>query len=55
VIRLGEGGLVASEIMPGIEPARDIVAASGGRVRVAENASLMPVALLREEAMGWVP
>ena len=55
VIRLGEGGLIATEIMPGIEPARDIVAASGGRVRVAENASLMPVALLREEAMGWVP
>ena len=55
VIRLGEDGLIATEIMPGIEPARDIVAASGGRVRVAENASLMPVALLREEAMGWVP
>ncbi|MDP3960612.1 MAG: CoA-transferase [Pseudorhodobacter sp.] len=55
VIRLGEGGLVATEIMPGIEPARDIVAASGGRVRVAENARLMPVVLLREEAMGWVP
>lgn len=55
VIRLGEGGLIATEIMPGIEPARDIVAASGGRVRVAENAGLMPVALLREEPMGWVP
>jgi len=54
VIRLGAGGLEASEIMPGIEPARDIVAASGGRVRVADNARLMPGALLREEAMGLV-
>ena len=47
VIRLAEDGLVATEIMPGIEPARDIVAASHGRVRVAENARVMP--------MGWQP
>ena len=30
VMRLTEGGLVATEIMPGMEPERDIVAASGG-------------------------
>jgi acyl CoA:acetate/3-ketoacid CoA transferase len=51
VIRLGDDGLVATEVMPGIEPARDIVAASEGRVRVAENAREMPRALLSEAAM----
>ncbi|MEI6096924.1 MAG: CoA-transferase [Alphaproteobacteria bacterium] len=52
VIRLTEGGLVATEIMPGIDPQRDIVAASQGRVAVATNAVLMPLALLAEGAMG---
>ncbi len=51
VIRLTDEGLVATEIMPGIEPERDIAAASQGRVRVAENAAAMPAALLREGAM----
>ncbi|SDF02007.1 acyl CoA:acetate/3-ketoacid CoA transferase [Limimaricola pyoseonensis] len=51
VIRLTEAGLVATEIMPGIEPERDIVAASEGRVTVAENATLMPRALLAEAPM----
>ncbi len=55
VIRLTEAGLVATEIMPGIDPARDIVAASGGRVTVAENATLMPLSLLTEGPMGWQP
>ena len=55
VIRLAPDGLVATEIMPGIEPARDIVAASQGRVRVAEGAVLMPLSLLREGPMGWTP
>lgn len=55
VIRLAEGGLVATEIMPGIEPARDIVAASHGRVRVAENARVMPLSLVGEAPMGWQP
>ena len=55
VIRLTEGGLLATEIMPGIDPARDIVAASGGRVRVAENAARVPVALLASGPMGWQP
>jgi len=55
VIRLTGAGLVATEIMPGIDPARDIVAASGGRVSVAENAVLMPLSLLVEGPMGWAP
>lgn len=55
VIRLTEKGLVATEIMPGIEPARDITAASEGRVTVAENATLMPLSLLSRGPMGWQP
>ena len=55
VIRLTEKGLVATEIMPGIDPARDIVAASQGRVAVAENARSMPLSLLAEGPMGWQP
>jgi acyl CoA:acetate/3-ketoacid CoA transferase len=55
VIRLTGRGLVATEIMPGIDPARDIVAASGGRVTVAENATLMPRSLLGQGPMGWQP
>jgi propionate CoA-transferase len=52
VIRLAKTGLVATEIMPGIDPARDIVSASQGRVRVAENAVTMPKALLGQARMG---
>lgn len=52
VIRLEADGLTATEIMPGIDPQNDIVAASQGRVRIAENACTMPVALLAEEKMG---
>jgi acyl CoA:acetate/3-ketoacid CoA transferase len=52
VIRLTSQGLVATEIMPGIEPDRDIVAASGGRVKVAENAAVMPLSILRDAPMG---
>lgn len=55
VMRLAKGGLVATEIMPGIDPARDIVAASSGRVRVAENAIVLPKSLLVQSAMGWTP
>ncbi|MGI3186925.1 acyl CoA:acetate/3-ketoacid CoA transferase [Nioella aestuarii] len=51
VIRLTEGGLVASEVMPGIDPVRDITDASQGRVRVANDATLMPRALLSEGPM----
>ena len=53
VMQLGDNGLVATEIMPGIEPERDIVAASGGRVSIAKNAITLPTSLLAEEPMGW--
>lgn len=55
VMRLAADGLVATEIMPGIDPARDIVAASGGRVRLSSDARLMPTSLLAEGPMGWTP
>ena len=51
VIRLTDQGLMATEIMPGIDVARDIVAASQGRVTVAENACVMPLTLLSTAAM----
>jgi len=53
VIRLTDEGLVATEIMPGIDPARDIVAASGGRVKIAANAITLPLSLLADAPMGW--
>jgi propionate CoA-transferase len=53
VIRLGEKGLIATEIMPGIDPARDIVAASGDRVQIAPDAITLPLSLLADAPMGW--
>jgi acyl CoA:acetate/3-ketoacid CoA transferase len=55
VMRLGDAGLVATEIMPGIEPERDIAAASQGRVKIAPDAKLMPLSLLTDGPMGWRP
>jgi len=55
VMRLTGDGLVATEIMPGIDPARDIVAASKGRVSVDEHAVRMPRALLSHAPMEWRP
>ena len=52
VIRLTEDGLLATEIMPGVDPGEHIVAASAGRVKVAENAALMPRSLLAEAPLG---
>ncbi|MFD1796352.1 acyl CoA:acetate/3-ketoacid CoA transferase [Paracoccus aurantiacus] len=52
VMQLTDKGLVATEIIPGIEAQRDIVQASQGRVQVAENAVTMPKALLSQGAMG---
>jgi acyl CoA:acetate/3-ketoacid CoA transferase len=52
VIRLTDQGLVATEIMPGIEAQRDIVKASGGRVKVAENAVQMSKSLFAVGPMG---
>jgi propionate CoA-transferase len=53
VMRLTEAGLVATEIMPGIDPARDIVAASAERVQIAPNAITLPLSLLADAPMGW--
>jgi propionate CoA-transferase len=55
VIRLTNQGLIATEVMPGIDAARDIVAASGGRVQLAEGAVTMPLSLLADGPMGWQP
>ncbi len=52
VMRADGEGLVATEIMPGMRPEEDIVAASGGRVRIAANAAAIPAALLRDGPMG---
>ncbi|MEM7295207.1 MAG: CoA-transferase [Pseudomonadota bacterium] len=52
VIRLTGEGLVATEIMPGISPDQDIVAASEGRVSIAENAVAMDAKLFGKEPMG---
>lgn len=51
VIRLTDAGPVATEIMPGIDPGRDIVEASGGRIRLADDAVEMPRTLLRDAPM----
>ncbi|MDI6835947.1 MAG: CoA-transferase [Rhizobiaceae bacterium] len=55
VMRLTGDGLVATEIMPGIEPERDIVTASQGRVKVAADAVTIDRRLLSEAPMGWTP
>ncbi|MAQ36419.1 MULTISPECIES: acyl CoA:acetate/3-ketoacid CoA transferase [Thioclava] len=55
VMRLDDKGLIATEIMPGIDPERDIIGASEGRVRVAENAVTMSTKLLADAPMGWTP
>lgn len=55
VMRLTGDGLVATEIMPGIEPERDIVMASQGRVKVAPDAVTINRRLLSETPMGWTP
>jgi acyl CoA:acetate/3-ketoacid CoA transferase len=55
VIRLMDDGLVATEVMPGIDPARDIIAASQGRVRLAADAVMLPLSLLAQGPMGWTP
>lgn len=51
VIQLTDSGLMATEIMPGIDAQRDIVDASKGRVRLANTLMEMPKVLLREQTM----
>ena len=55
VMRLTQSGLVATEIMPGVDPQAHIVDASQGRVRVAADAITMPAALFGTGPMGWQP
>lgn len=52
VMRMGENGLVATEIMPGVDPDVHIVQASKGRVSIAGDAKTMPLSLLKNEPMG---
>lgn len=52
VISLQGNGLVATEIMPGIDPQEHIIGPSQGRVQVAENAQVMPKTLLLDAPMG---
>lgn len=54
VIRLTDRGLVATEVMPGIDPQRDIVEASAGRVTLAPDARTLPASLLSRGPMGLV-
>ena len=54
VIRLTDKGLVATEVMPGIDPQRDIVDASLGRVSLAPDAKTLPASLLGTGPMGLV-
>lgn len=53
VMRLAADGLVATEIMPGIDAERDIVQASQGRVKLAKDAVTLPLSLLSRDPMGW--
>ena len=55
VMRSTHTGLMAVEIMPGIDAARDIVASSQGRVRIAPDAVAMDSRLLAGGPMGLVP
>ena len=55
VITLTKDGLVVTEIMPGIDVERDIIAASNGRLKLAENATRMPLSLLSHDKIGWTP
>lgn len=53
VMRLGEGGLVATEVFPGIDPRQDVRDASEGRVRLADDLVTLPMSLVAEQKMGW--
>lgn len=53
VMRLAADGLVATEIMPGIDAERDIVQASQSRVKLAKDAVTLPLSLLSRDPIGW--
>jgi acyl CoA:acetate/3-ketoacid CoA transferase len=52
VMQLEESGLVATEIMPGIDARRDIVEVSEGRVQISDNAKTIPKSILSPKPMG---
>ena len=52
VIRLTDNGLVATEVMPGIDAQRDIVDASLGRVSLAHDLKILLPSLLGAGPMG---
>ena len=52
VIKLKDSGLVATEIMPGIDPQRDIIDVSEGRVQIADNATMISKSILSSKLMG---
>lgn len=52
VMRLTDTGLVATEIMPGIDAENDIIKVSEGRVSIADNAKLMSSKFLSLQPMG---
>ncbi len=52
VIQLSDQGLVAVEVMPGIDPQKHIVDASKGRISLADNLKLTPTSLLADAPFG---
>ena len=52
VIRLAEDGLVVTEVAPGVDIARDILAQATTPLRIAPNVGLMPAALFHEGQFG---
>jgi propionate CoA-transferase len=52
VLKLTPEGLLVTEIAPGIEVERDIIAQSSAPLKIAENARLMDTALFRPEKFG---
>ena len=55
VVQLTRGGLVVTEIAPGIDLQRDVLAQAATPLRVAENLELMHSSLFRPEPMGLDP
>jgi propionate CoA-transferase len=51
VMKLEDNGLVAIEIMPGIDAQRDIVDVSEGRVKISDNAKLISKSILSQKPM----
>ena len=52
VMRLTAEGLTVTEIAPGIDLDRDVLAAADVPLKVADNLKTMPAALYRPEPMG---